>query len=657
MYDIGRGAFLTPQALKEIILHAAKSGFTHFIPYLETMIRLPSTERACPNSAYTSDEWKDFEKTAVSAGIELVPHFNVIGHSTDICREYPELTGADTAGTDTAGVDSSALRLDPAYYREIDPLISESQTWMIRCLEEYCSFSNGKYFLIGGDEWNAPRHLLADPSFDPGKAWAEYINIAVDYLHEKGRIPIIWHDLLIHYPSAWKILSPKAVIAFWYYDKDTGYPALKMLKDSGFTVIMATGLCLGALTRRRALGFHTALSEAARYDADGFMVTTWVDGRYERQKANITLSADLINGLSIPGSILDAASLITLLDKSQGDARLNRLWRAQGPKVLADSAWDRFPDYRDLLAAKFDRNTEKEKEIYLRHHQSEGPLFEGIIPKAEKNPSIPEIVLPSVRDGFCAEETNDPLTGKTIRIYNFGETFALYPDFGPLMQDWRTAEYRILPHTLPDILRRDGRQLPGSFKSFRYNGFKPMWNIGTHLNPSILWQHPWDCSILEQNSCRIKISLQQRFIHADVSFLFTITHGQPGFRCACTAMNKKENWYGTFAWNFLLDDGQGETLDTVFRWHQKKKEQTLALSACSDDAVWLPVRDTLTISRPEWQMQITTSPKHTGGYLVDWGASWMTPDIRGEYRRLTRGEVFETAWEFRHSKILSALIK
>ena len=143
--------------------------------------------------------------------------------------------------------------------------------------------------------------------------------------------------------------------------------------------------------------------------------------------------------------------------------------------------------------------------------------------------------------------------------------------------------------------------------------------------------------------------MQQRFIHADVSFLFTITHGEPGFRCACTAMNKREGWYGTFAWNFLLDDGQGETLDTVFRWHQKKKEHTLALSACSDDAVWLPVRDTLTISRPEWQMQITTAPEHTGGYLVDWGASWMTPDIRGEYRRLKRGEVFETSWEFRHS--------
>ncbi|MCG2659192.1 MAG: hypothetical protein L6437_02970, partial [Kiritimatiellae bacterium] len=93
LYDIGRGAYLKPEFFKKAMKLAADSGFTHFLPYLENMIKLPSMAKACPQCAYTAEQWRDFDKTAEKYGIELIPHFNVIGHTTQICEVYPELAG------------------------------------------------------------------------------------------------------------------------------------------------------------------------------------------------------------------------------------------------------------------------------------------------------------------------------------------------------------------------------------------------------------------------------------------------------------------------------------------------------------------------------------------------------------------------------------
>ena len=52
MYDIARGAYLRPEAFHKILKQAAASGFTHFIPYLENMIDLPSMTKASCRCVY-----------------------------------------------------------------------------------------------------------------------------------------------------------------------------------------------------------------------------------------------------------------------------------------------------------------------------------------------------------------------------------------------------------------------------------------------------------------------------------------------------------------------------------------------------------------------------------------------------------------------------
>ena len=97
-YDIARGAYLKTQYVHEAIRLAAASGYTHFMPYLENMIRLPSMEKASPPCAYTGQDWRAFDATAKSVGVTLVPWFNVIGHTHDIGLAYPELAGPEDRG-------------------------------------------------------------------------------------------------------------------------------------------------------------------------------------------------------------------------------------------------------------------------------------------------------------------------------------------------------------------------------------------------------------------------------------------------------------------------------------------------------------------------------------------------------------------------------
>ena len=62
----------------------------------------------------------------------------------------------------------------------------------------------------------------------------------------------------------------------------------------------------------------------------------------------------------------------------------------------------------------------------------------------------------------------------------------------------------------------------------------------------------------------------------------------------------------------------------------------------------LPILDgsTLLLKTPHWNMKLITPPEQSAGFAVDWGSTWMTPDLHGIYRPLEVGEVYETQWEF-----------
>jgi len=626
-YDIARGSYLTNETFCTALRLAARSGFTHFIPYLENMIRLPAMAQACPSCAYTADDWQKFETVARAAGIELVPHFNVIGHLETICPAYPELGG----------------RVDRGHL-EIDPERAVTRAWTLRCLEEFCQFSHSEYFLIGGDEWQPPQQLLARTDFEAGTAWVNQINCAVACLAQHGRKPIVWHDMLIHYPRALESLSRSAVIAFWFYDYDSDYPALEMFRQHGFMTLMATAAFGGAtatIGRRSLRALQCAAAAAQRHQCAGTIVTTWEISRWEFQTFNIPMTAGILRGATPPAAIVDALSLFQAWQRLPANAPLAHEWRTKIEGRLKARAWDDFPDLHECIRAMVTGDAPADLASFLRFHHPLGHGYERVV-QGTTGPAWPATVsTASVAQAFELRTENAPLTGDSLLFHNGDETFVVYPKFGATLQDWRQGTEVIIPNSIANFLKRN--PLAGGYRSYNAaGGLRPIWALGTHSNPCILWQFPWNWKIEKKTKESIVVALAAQFSHVSVVIYISIARDHSGFNYEVRATNKLAHAYGAFNFNLPLTFDLEDLTAMKFEW----QEGETTVAAHADGVFWIPARGALTVRCPRWTLQVDAPPDQTAGYAVDWGAGFVTPDLHGVYRKLNVGEETVTRWSF-----------
>lgn len=634
-YDIARGTYLLPEIFCEALRLAARSGYTHFLPYLENMIRLPSIERACPSCAYTPEEWGRFEAVAEEVGIELVPHFNVIGHAERIAPAYPELCGAGAAGASL----------------EIDVTKLEAKEWMRRCLGEFCGFSRGRYFLIGGDEWQPPAFLLDRPDVDVASVWVGWINAAIEYLVERGRQPIVWHDMLIHYPQTQALLSKHAVIAFWFYDRDSDYAALATFKDLGFRTLMATsvfenGLPLVGQRVLEALGCATAATK--RHACDGTMVTSWETCRWEYLSYAIPAAAEVLGGKELPTEIIEASTLFATWTKLPSDSALAAQWKSRVEILLDSPAWAAAPELRRLLRAKLVGDEADDRASYAQYHYCEGDGYENLLNPPPQLPwptnfTISEMPEPS---SFGIYVTHDAERGDMLRFCNGDESFVVYPKFGASLQQWQRSGNILIPSGISDFLKNPRR--PGGYRSYSaVGGFRVIWALGTHSNPCILWQYPWEWSVEEQADGPSQATLRLVLPHGIFRIVIAMERGVPGFSYEVRCINQLDTTFGAFNFNLPLAFGADDPNDMKLSWSEDRSLRECTIASVARSGFWIPASGSLTIHHPRRPLRIEASLRETAGYFVDWGRGFMTPDLRGRYRKLVAGEETVARWSFR----------
>ena len=636
-YDIARGAYLTPEVFQEAVRTAAAAGFTHFLPYLEAMIRLPSSAKASPPCAYDADAWRRFESTAKIAGIELVPHFNVIGHTEQYARAYPEL-------------------MANPHEPEMDATREEAQEWVSRCLREFCAFSTARHFLIGGDEWQAPNHRLADPGFNVAKTWAGTINRAVKCLAAEGRIPLVWHDMAIHYPEALDDLSREAVILFWFYDEDSDYPALDFFRRRGFRTIMAGGIIEGAITSRTAAGFDCAMAAARRHEADGIVMTSWEDGRWEFQRMNMVLTGRRLHGQPWPEAILRAGALRAALRRLPTGVPPAPVWQRQLDECLEAPEWQEFPEARAVFRAEQRGDRAEVARIYRTSH-SPGGLGDRLEPPPapRAKPATPP-GLPAPRATFGLETDPAPAGSAVLRFRNGDEVFAVYTRYGGVLQDWRIGETVIIPHTVPGFLSSSrGKAAPGGYRSHGAAGLLPIWALGTHSNPCILWQYPYSWRLVESNADRVIVEYGREFPHVDYRCRIGMHRGTPGFWCEPRAVNRLAGPVAAgFSFNLALALDPEDAAVLEFAWEADRRHRS-TIRETARSLVPIQARERLEMRSTRWIVTIRSDPAETAGYWADWAPGcFVTPDLHGAYHERQPGEETVVRWEFQARRISRA---
>ena len=183
---------------------------------------------------YTQAEMKELVQYALERNVQLVPEFDVPGHSDAAVAAYPFLSCNDTiiGVRTTAGVSKNLLCFaKPEVYTFMDDVITELSE-VFPC----------KYFHIGGDEaptdkWmehpEAKRLLQANPSLKAQDLMSEFFHKVNSSLIKNGKQPLIWMELDIpNYPQG-------SIMYLWRYR--TTPQVLERAKKDGFKVITSPG--------------------------------------------------------------------------------------------------------------------------------------------------------------------------------------------------------------------------------------------------------------------------------------------------------------------------------------------------------------------------------------------------------------------------------
>lgn len=146
---------------------------------------------------YTQDEITEIVDFCHERFIEVVPEFDVPGHSSALLHVFPELgcTGK-----------SVAVKLSNGIFKDV-LCIGEAKTEVVvkNIISELCTMFPGKYFHIGGDEvprdnWKkCPkcRAFAASKGISSEDGLQQYfINSVSAFLEEKGKTVIGWNECL-----------------------------------------------------------------------------------------------------------------------------------------------------------------------------------------------------------------------------------------------------------------------------------------------------------------------------------------------------------------------------------------------------------------------------------------------------------------------------
>lgn len=161
-----------------------------------------------PN-AFTPDNIKELDRLAEENKIEIIPLVQCLGHTRHIGRHaaYSHLfeKGDEKVSTD-----------------QFCPLNEDAFNLFVELADEIMKVHpRGKYLHIGGDETRflgiCPKCREVVNKYGKSRLYVDYLNKVCAWVRSRGRIPIIWDDMLSRHPESLQNLDEHAIIMYWDY--------------------------------------------------------------------------------------------------------------------------------------------------------------------------------------------------------------------------------------------------------------------------------------------------------------------------------------------------------------------------------------------------------------------------------------------------------
>ena len=174
-------------------------------PWEDFEVWRPGDDRKKYGGFYTQEEIKQVVAYAKERNITVIPEIELPGHSEVVFQCYPELLCVDKNNAPLAnnGVYCAG---NPNSYKLLEAII-----------DEVITLFPSEYIHIGGDEvskrnWNTCircKKVMNSQNYDAFELQSHFVNHFDQYLKDKGRKLIGWHEILEGE------LSPTATIMYW----------------------------------------------------------------------------------------------------------------------------------------------------------------------------------------------------------------------------------------------------------------------------------------------------------------------------------------------------------------------------------------------------------------------------------------------------------
>lgn len=280
MLDISRNKIPEVDTIKKLIDLLADLKYNHLELYVEGFsFRYPSfADLYEGKSALTTHEYDLLELYAKQRFIDLVPCHNGLGHMTQwLARpEYNDLAIIKD-GMEMWGAHRPASTINP-----LDPRSAEL---VKKFYKDALIHSTSQYFHINMDEPYELGHGATKEVAERigvGQIYLNYVREMVSFIHSYERTPLIWGDVLNHYPATISRLPKKIIFVDWGYDHN--YPfhiTLERLSRLGVTFIAAPGTStwnsITGRTQDMLTNIHHAADHAIRNKGLGLLLTDWGD--------------------------------------------------------------------------------------------------------------------------------------------------------------------------------------------------------------------------------------------------------------------------------------------------------------------------------------------------------------------------------------------
>ena len=245
--------------------------FLHLTDHSGCALRFNSYPNLATQFAFTQDEMRKLISYAAERHIELIPEIETWGHARYITR-LPELA------------DLAENKDDPRALCTSNP-----KTWEVlgNILDEVAALFPSKYIHAGCDEaaFGTCATCVAKADRDgKGALVGEHVRKVCELVKARGKVPMIWGDVLLAHRESADIIPKDAVVCHWDYKPDLSAEPVEFLKSKGYEVVGCPAIVWGS---RMILPMADTLDNVenfARIVLDkgclGMETTVWYPQRY-----------------------------------------------------------------------------------------------------------------------------------------------------------------------------------------------------------------------------------------------------------------------------------------------------------------------------------------------------------------------------------------